>query len=145
MKKNKHLMPIVLTLCLLFCMGNIVEAQQSPRTKKVDVEAKRAQIQQRIKAKKAQIALTNQINQEDLKSKAKTTKLTPAQIEAKKQRLAQIKANPAIAKKNNTKATLQPKSKNTNKKNAKKLEPLNFDKAKFQENTTERNVKLRRQ
>jgi len=138
-------MPIGLTLCLLFCMGSTVEAQQSPRTKKVDAEAKKAQIQQKLKVTKAQIGLSNKIKTEDLQNRAKNTKLTPAQIEAKKQKLADIKANPGNVKKNNTKATLQAKHKNIGKKDVKKVERINFDKTKFQAKTADRKVKLRRQ
>jgi len=134
-----------LTLCLLFCMGSIVEAQESPRTKKVDAEAKKAQIQQKIKVTKAQIGLTGKIKKEGVQGRAKKTKLTSAQIQAKKQRIAAIKANPANAKKNNKQATLQAKRKNIGKKDAKKIERISFDKAKFQRKAADRKVKLRRQ
>lgn len=57
MKKIKCLMSVGLTLCLLFCMASIVEAQQSTRTKKVDVETVKAKVQNgkvaNFKARKA--------------------------------------------------------------------------------------------
>lgn len=138
-------MSIGLTLCLLFCMGTIVEAQQSPRAKKVDAEAKKAQIQQKLKVTKAQVGLTNKIKKDDVQNRAKKTKLTPAQIQAKKQKIAGIKANPTNAKKNNKKVALQAKHKNIGKKNGKKVELIKFDKAKFQDKAADRKVKLRRQ
>lgn len=140
MKKIKCLSIVVLALGLLMLNSSNVFGQQSPREKKIDATAKKAQIQQNLKATKAKLVLANKAP----KDKARNTKLTPAQIQAKQQRLAEIKANPAAAKKNSKKANLQLQRKDKNK-NARKVEQLRFNKVKFEENTTNKKVKLRRQ